>query len=99
VSNVPSYANCRSAGVLALNLGTLSACVVVPVFDAQVAIPDPYVRLHEGDRYRRLPKATRLPQVDEIIVDNGDHDLDLILDALTTWAEEHDRSGRQRDVG
>lgn len=95
----PNYANRRSAGALTLNLGTLSACVVAPVFDAQVAIPEPYVRLHEGDRYRRLPKATRLPQVGEIVVENGDHDLDLILGGLTTWADEHDRSGRHQDLG
>ena len=98
---VPSgdgYASCRSAGALTLNLGTLSTCVVVTHLANEVTIPAPYRALEPGDRYRDLRRTSRLLQTDEIVVDNGEHDIRQMNADLIAWAQRQDAAAKD-DAG
>jgi hypothetical protein len=86
----PLYANVRCAGAMNLNLGRLSAPLVVPVFRSSVVLPTDYRSLAPGMRFNDLRRTTRLPLAGDSKVDNGEHDIRAIAGGLVAWAEDAD---------
>lgn len=88
----PQYANCRSAGAAVFVLGLLEAWIVVPVLTPTVALPSGLRQLRPGDRFRSLPSRGGLPDIADIVVNNGEHDWPAIVDALADWAQTQPNS-------
>lgn len=84
----PRYANCRSAGAAVFALGLLEAWIVVPVLTPTISLPASVRQLRPGDRFRSLSIRDGLPDVAQVVVDNGEHDWAAISDALADWARE-----------
>jgi len=83
----PRYASCRSAGSAVITVGRLQVWVVVPFFrTARVYLPRRVRPARVGLRFDALRDMPLLPQLDDIVVDNGEHDISDILDRLQAWA-------------
>jgi hypothetical protein len=86
----PRYANRRSAGSAVITVGHLQIWIVVPFSmfrTAQVQLPRRVRRVTVGLRFGALRAMPLVPQLDDIIVDNGEHDIVEIMNRLQAWAE------------
>ncbi len=84
----PRYASCRSAGCAVITMGYLQLWIVVPFFPtAQVRLPRRVRLATVGLRAGMLRNMPFIPRLDDIIVDNGEHDIVKILDDLREWTE------------
>lgn len=84
----PSYASCRSAGSAVITVGHLQLWIVVPFFPtAQVRLPRRVRLATVGLRAGMLRNMALVPRLDDIIVDNGEHDIVKILDDLKEWTK------------
>jgi hypothetical protein len=84
----PRYASCRSAGSAIITVGYLQLWIVVPFFPtAQVRLPRRVRLATVGLRTGGLRSMPLVPRLDDIVVDNGEHDIVNILDHLNAWAK------------
>jgi hypothetical protein len=86
----PSYANRRSAGSAVVTVGRLQIWIVVPLSifrTAQVKLPRRVRRVTVGLQFGALRTMPLVPRLDDIVVDNGEHDIVDIIDRLQAWAE------------
>jgi hypothetical protein len=79
----PGYANVKSAGLAIVTLGSLQTWVVDPIFhSARITFPKDVMPLEEGLSYNALRGMARVPSLDSVVVDNGEHDIDALFDGL-----------------
>jgi hypothetical protein len=86
----PRYANRRSAGSAVITLGRLQIWIVVPLSlfsTARVTLPGRVRRARVGLRFGALRTMPLIPSLDDIVVDNGEHDIVNIFERLQAWAE------------
>ncbi len=84
----PRYASRKSAGLAIVTLGALQVWVVDPTifhaakisFPKRVIIPDP------GLKYSVLRGMPVVPRLEDVVVDNGEHDIVELIDRLNAWA-------------
>ena len=86
----PRYASCKSAGLAIVTLGTLQVWVVDPtIFSAaQVSFPKRVTALASGLKYSSLRGMPIVPRLEDVVVDNGEHDIVELMDSLTAWARD-----------
>ncbi len=86
----PRYANLRSAGSAVITVGRLQIWIVVPLSlfrSAQVKLPRRVRRATVGLQFGALWAMPLVPRLDEIVVNNGEHDSVEIIKRLQAWAE------------
>jgi hypothetical protein len=86
----PRYANLRSAGSAIIALGHLQIWIVVPLSlfrHAKTRLPSKVRRASVGLRFEELRSMPLVPRLENIVVDNGEHDIIEIFDRLQRWAE------------
>jgi hypothetical protein len=86
----PRYANLRSAGSAIIALGHLQIWIVVPLSlfrHAKTRLPSKVCRASVGLRFKELKSMPLVPRLENIVVDNGEHDIIEIFDRLQRWAE------------
>jgi hypothetical protein len=79
----PRYANCRSVGSVVITVGRLQLWIAVPLFSsARVHLPR---RVHDatvGLRFASLRSMPLVPRLEDMVVDNGEHDIVDIFERL-----------------
>ena len=86
----PRYANRRSAGSAVITVGHLQIWVAVPLSmfcTARVQLPRRVRPVRVGLRFGALRAMPLVPQLDGVIVNNGEHDIVEIMDRLQAWAK------------
>lgn len=85
----PRYASRKSAGLAIVTLGPLQVWTVDPTIfhSARIAFPKHVTRLEPSLTYSELGVTPIVPDLDSVIVDNGEHDIVEIMDRLTAWAK------------
>jgi hypothetical protein len=84
----PRYASCKSAGLAIVSLGTLQVWVVDPTIftAAQISFPKRVTALASGLKYNSLRGMPIVPRLEDVVVDNGEHDIGELVDSLIAWA-------------
>jgi hypothetical protein len=84
----PRYASRKSAGLAIVTLGALQVWVVDPtIFNAaQISFPKRVITLEPGLKYSALGEMPVVPRLEDVVVDNGEHDIVELIDRLNAWA-------------
>jgi hypothetical protein len=84
----PRHASRKSAGLAIVTLGGMQVWVVDPtVFPAaRICFPKQVAHLDEGLKYSGLHHMPMVPDLEDVVVDNGEHDIVELVDGLNTWA-------------
>lgn len=84
----PRYANRKSAGTAIVTIGAIQLWIVDPTIfhSAAVRFPDRVINARTDIKYGALRGMPMLPSLDDVVVDNGDHDIVELIDRLTSWA-------------
>lgn len=87
----PGYASRKSAGLAIVTLGALQIWVVDPTIfhDARTTFPKRVVTPEVGLTYGALRGTPIVPRLDDVIVDNGEHDVVELVDRLNEWSKTH----------
>jgi hypothetical protein len=85
----PRYANRKSAGLAIITLGSLQLWTVDPTIfhSAQIAFPKGVSELNSGLTYSTLRAMPTVPDLESVVVDNGEHDIVEIMDRVAAWAK------------
>jgi hypothetical protein len=84
----PRYANCKSAGLAIVTLGGIQVWVVDPTIfpAARIRFPRRVVNPEPGLSYNRLRRMPLAPRLEDVVVDNGEHNIVELFDRLNAWA-------------
>jgi hypothetical protein len=84
----PRYASRKSAGLAIVTLGGLQVWVVDPTIfhAARISFPKRVVILEPGVKYNSLRGMPLVPRLEDVVVDNGEHDIVELFARLNTWA-------------
>lgn len=84
----PRYASRKSAGLAIVSLGILQVWVVDPTIfhAARIRFPRNVVTPEPGLRPSALRTMPLVPRLEDVVVDNGEHDIVQLTDRLTAWA-------------
>lgn len=84
----PRYASRKSAGLAVVTLGPLQLWTVDPTIfhSAQIAFPKGVSKLNSGLTYSELHVMPTVPDLESVVVDNGEHDIVEIMDRVDAWA-------------
>jgi hypothetical protein len=87
----PRYASRKSAGVAIVTLGPLQVWVVDPTFfhEAEISFPMRVAVVEPGLKYSELRGMPVVPRIEDVTVDNGEHDIIELIDRLKAWAGSH----------
>lgn len=85
----PRYANRKSAGAAVVTIGTIQVWIVDPTIfhSAETRFPRRVVRARVGLESGHLDQMPLLPSLDEIVVNNGEHDFVEVTERLEAWAK------------
>ena len=99
----PRSASRKSAGVAIIALGAIQLWIVDPTIfhSADVRFPSRVVRARPGLTYGALRGMPPIPSLEEVVVDNGQHDIVELMGRVESWAREQsgligDRPGSPR---
>ncbi len=83
----PRYASRKSAGLAIITVGPLQLWTVDPTIfhNARIALPKGVTRLRSLT-YSELNVMPLVPDLDTVLVDNGEHDIVELMDRVTAWA-------------
>jgi hypothetical protein len=81
----PRYASRKSAGLAIIGLGSLQVWVVDPTIfrAAKITFPGPVFVAEPGLTYRALRLMPLVSSLDDVVVDNGEHDIAEVIERLT----------------
>ena len=81
----PRYAGRKSAGLAIVTLGILQVWVVDPTIfhAAQVNFPKRVTIIRSGLKYSSLRRMPLVPRLEDVVVDNGEHDIVELMDSLS----------------
>jgi hypothetical protein len=84
----PRYASRKSAGLAIVTLGALQIWVVDPTIfhAAQISFPMRVRILEPGLKYGALRGMPVVPRLEDVVVNNGEHDIVELVDRLNAWA-------------
>lgn len=84
----PRYASCKSAGLAIVTLGSVQVWVVDPTIfhAAQINFPKRVSIVASGLRYDSLRGMPIVPRLEDVVVNNGEHDIVELTDRLNAWA-------------
>ncbi|MGH2577713.1 MAG: formate/nitrite transporter family protein [Actinomycetota bacterium] len=84
----PRYASRKSAGLAIVTLGGLQAWVVDPTIfhAARISFPKRVVILEPGLKCSALRGMPLVPRLEDVVVNNGEHDIVDLFDRLNAWA-------------
>jgi hypothetical protein len=84
----PRYASRKSAGLAVVTLGALQVWVVDPTIfhAARIRFPERVTILEPGLNYSALRDVPLVPRLEDVVVDNGEHDIVELFDRLNAWA-------------
>ena len=84
----PRYANRKSAGAAIVTIGAIQLWTVDPTIfhSAAVRFPSRVTNAIAGLDYGSLRGVPPLPSLDDVVVDNGEHDLVSLMDGVQAWA-------------
>lgn len=87
----PRYASRKSAGLAIVTLSALQVWVVDPTIfrAARISFPKRVVILEPGPKYGSLRGMPVVPRLEDVVVDNGEHDIVELVDRLNAWAKTH----------
>jgi hypothetical protein len=87
----PRYANRKSAGIAIVTIGAIQLWTVDPTIfhSAAVRFPNRVTNTRSGLRYNALRGMPPVPSLDDVVVDNGEHDIVSLREGLEAWAERH----------
>jgi hypothetical protein len=90
----PRYASRKSAGVAIVTVGGLQLWVVDPTFfhEAEISFPKRVALVEPGRKYSELRGMPVVPRIEDVIVDNGEHDIIELIDRLSAWARSQSSS-------
>ena len=90
----PRYASRKSAGLAIVTVGPLQLWTVDPTIfhNARIAFPKGVTRLNATLTYSELDVMPIVPDLDTVVVDNGEHDIVEIMDRVTAWAKTQSKS-------
>jgi hypothetical protein len=88
VPQAARYARRKSAGLAIVNPGGLQVWVVDPTIfhAARISFPKRVVMLEPGVKYNSLRGMPLVPRLEDVVVDNGEHDIVELFARLNTWA-------------
>lgn len=84
----PRYANRKSAGLAIVTLGALQLWVVDPTIfhAARISFPKRVITLVSSVKYSALRGMPVVPRLEDVVVDNGEHDIGELFDRPNAWA-------------
>jgi hypothetical protein len=84
----PGYANQKSAGLAIITLGMLQVWVVDPTIfhAAQIRFPRRVFNVEPGMKYSTLRSMPVVPRLEDVTVDNGEHNIHDLTARLLAWA-------------
>jgi hypothetical protein len=91
----PRYASRKSAGLSIVTLGSLQVWTVDPTIfhNATIIFPRRNVTdLKQGLMYTDPQEMPVVPDLDSVVVNNGEHDVVEIMDRVTAWATTQSRN-------